>query len=170
MSLPTDEKAPTLAEMLSRLPEESKKGVVERGELIYQVILCAQGLRDQGRFDEAADVCRQAIERDSFKTDAAAKPSGLGVLHEYLGETLWKAGQLDEARDHLETAMRILDTYHSKLPRFERQLAAQCKERLACVLEAQGEMEEARKQRLKGEDRGEMLCSNWALVCPVFDN
>lgn len=152
---------------MSAITPEFQKAVREEGQLVLQTTLQAGMLREEGRYEEAANLCKQVLDRDLMKKYGAVNPQALGTLHEYLGDTLRMYGKHDEARLHLEKALHIQDAIeYGGLGKGERKDGAMCRERLAYVMEAQGRMDEARALRLKGEAKGEILCSNIS-VCSV---
>ncbi|KAI3318145.1 hypothetical protein HD806DRAFT_512628 [Xylariaceae sp. AK1471] len=111
----------------------------------------SQAMR-MGRFEEAISLHREAL---ALKLQAYPESSmQVGITHNGLGEALLRAGQLDEADEVFHKALAVREKDGPDLD------AAATRENIGALREAQGLHGEAREVRLRGAEKGHMLCSN----------
>ncbi|KAI1258976.1 hypothetical protein F5Y18DRAFT_321557 [Xylariaceae sp. FL1019] len=123
----------------------------------------------EGRFEDAVRLHREAL---AFKLGQHDKDSiQVALTHNALGEALLKAGELDEADELFEKAIRVREREATKYRAEEKSGAdaleldaAATRENIGALREAQGRFEEARTIRLEGAAKGGILCSN--AKCP----
>lgn len=143
----------------------------EDSDLVSQDIERAGSLRAEEKYEEAAKMCKEILERDSMQSKMSKDTVVQACLYELLGDCLGESGQVEEARSYLTKAIHIRDAVeYGGLGLGSRQDAACSKERLAYLWEAIGNVHEAKELRLRGDAKGEMLCSNWICVrlCPEY--
>jgi hypothetical protein len=122
--------------------------------------------QQNGLFEDAVDLHRQALAmkltvRDPESVEVAISYEGLGVALRLSGKVL-------EAREYHEKALYIReDGEFGGLGKGIREDAACTRDSLACILEFEGRMKEAREMRLRGEAKDEMLCANFHEASPV---
>lgn len=76
-----------------------------------------------------------------------------------LGETYLEAGRIDEAADVFAKALKVRDdAAFGGMEIGPRNDAAASRDNMARVLEARGDFPGAREMRLKGADKGHMMC------------
>ncbi|KAI2630273.1 hypothetical protein GGS26DRAFT_591567 [Hypomontagnella submonticulosa] len=78
-----------------------------------------------------------------------------GITYNGLGAALIRAGRLDEADEVLQKAFTIRQ---AEGPRLD---AADTRDNIGALREAQGRFEEAREMRLKGSEKNEIMCGNY---------
>ncbi|KAI0423501.1 hypothetical protein F5Y09DRAFT_327247 [Xylaria sp. FL1042] len=105
-----------------------------------------------GRFEEAIALHREAL---ALKLQAYPESSiQVAITHNGLGEAFLRAGKLTEADEVLHKALLVRETDGPDLD------AAVTRENIGALREAQGRFAEARDMRLRGAEKGHMLCSN----------
>ncbi|KAI5923888.1 hypothetical protein F4810DRAFT_709985 [Camillea tinctor] len=111
----------------------------------------------EGDLDEAIRLFTQALE---IKLEAFPEISvPVGISLNGLGVALLRAGKLEQADKALGTALEIREELNQGLD------AAATRENFAALREAQGRFDEARETRLRGSEKGQMLCGNYK--CPT---
>ncbi|KAI0149584.1 hypothetical protein GGR57DRAFT_504760 [Xylariaceae sp. FL1272] len=120
---------------------------------------------NEGRHEDSIRLHREAL---AFKLTQHDKDSiQVALTYNALGESLLKVGQLDEADELFEKAIRVREREATEY-REENNVgadalelnAAATRENIGALREAQGRFEEARNVRLRGAAEGGLLCSN----------
>ncbi|RYC62660.1 hypothetical protein CHU98_g3563 [Xylaria longipes] len=105
-----------------------------------------------GRFEESIALHREALE---IKLRAYSESSiQAAITYNGLGEAFLRAGRLEEADEVLHKALVVRERDGPNLD------AAATRENIGALREAQGRFAEARDVRLRGAEKGHMLCSN----------
>jgi len=119
--------------------------------------------QSRGRFEEAVELHKQALELKLTVYDPEAIE--VAISYEGLGIALRLAKRVAEARQYHEKALYIRDDVEfGGLGKGIREDAAYTRESLACVLEFEGKMDEAKALRLKGEAKNQLVCA-WYYQC-----
>lgn len=137
-----------------------------------KAIFAAAGLNNaaveaqkDGHFEVAAELHRQALAAKLALHDPESPT--VAISYEGLGTALRLGGKLLEAREYHEKALYIREYIEfGGLGKGSREDAADTRDSLACILESEGRMKEAREMRLRGEATDELLCTNPRNVSP----
>ncbi|KAI1384887.1 uncharacterized protein F4822DRAFT_376413 [Hypoxylon trugodes] len=109
------------------------------------------------QYDEAIRLHQQALQ---LKLRAYPETSmQAAITFNGLGEAFLGAGRLDEADEAFAKALAVRERED---PRAD---AAATRDNIGAVREAQGRFDEARQMRLRGREKGEMMCGNFK--CPT---
>lgn len=120
---------------------------------------CANLLDQAGQLDEAIALHREAL---ALKIRAFSESSvQAAISFNALGEAYLKAGRLPEAEDALLKAFNVREGKPNGLGMGPRLDAAVTRDNLARLREAQGNFEDARATRMKGDKKHEVLCGNY---------
>lgn len=129
----------------------------------------ANAAKDMGRLDEAIALHREAL---AMKIRAYSEASvQAGISFNGLGAALLQAGQLAEAEQALVKALKVREEKaHGGLGMGPGIDAADTRDNLARLREAQGDFEDAKLLRLKGAKKNEIMCGNYdvSLIFSMF--
>lgn len=119
----------------------------------------------RGRYEEAVALHQQAL---ALKLPAFGSNSvQAAISYNGLGECLLKAGRVADAEVNLAKALHVRDSKSSGgLGLGPPMDSAVTRDNMAQVYEAQGKWDEAKEMRLRGSEKGEMVCGNYE--CPGY--
>jgi tetratricopeptide (TPR) repeat protein len=114
----------------------------------------------RGRYEEAAALHQQAL---ALKLPAFGSNSvQAAISYNGLGECLLKAGRVADAEVNIAKALHVRDAKSSGgLGMGPPMDSAVTRDNMAQVYEAQGKWDEAKEMRLRGSEKGEMVCGNY---------
>ncbi|KAI0384030.1 hypothetical protein F5Y04DRAFT_293441 [Hypomontagnella monticulosa] len=108
---------------------------------------------EAGQIDKSIKIHRRAL---SLKLRLFSETSlEASITYNGLGTALIRAGRFDEAEEFLQKAFNVRE------PDGPREDAADTRDTIAALREAQGRFEEAREMRLKGSEKNEIMCGNY---------
>ncbi|KAG8170058.1 hypothetical protein KVR01_000803 [Diaporthe batatas] len=121
--------------------------------------------KQAGRYDEAVRLHVEAVRLKVRLYGADSVDAAFS--YNMLGDALLAAGKLDKAAEALEFALKVRDDVAfggmGLGPRID---AAASRDNMARVLEAKGDFPAARELRLKGADKGHVICGCLKCVTP----
>jgi tetratricopeptide (TPR) repeat protein len=136
--------------MTNILPRASHKLTSEHYQTLQLQRVLARVYADEGRLDEAAALCKEALEVQR-RTEANQEGQGAARTQLILGRVLVEQGQLDEAEPHLQDALKFFrsDAAHKPKP----DLAAQTANWFGTIQLARKDYAQAETNLLSGSEQ-----------------
>lgn len=145
-------------------PSGTRNDIIEANTTAVGLNNLANAAKEAGRLDEAIRLHMQAV---AIKAKAYGDDSiQAAISFNALGGCLLLAGKLDEAEEALEQALKVRDYKEfGGLELGPRVDAADTRDTMGQLREAQGRWEDAAKVRRSGAEKGETMCGSLKVSC-----